>query len=221
MDCKVNQKYASQQDGADDIDAREGKSEGEGISERVVLEVTLNLHKDFVTKSIISKQTELNAHNNALTSSNYERKRCKSMTNFNVMNQEVNRVRKPHDYTNLECLHHDKISLSKSRSTSRVVPFNYPSNVSDGNGSACRNGQLGSSNNFTTLERSVSRTEHALDCLRYINKATDDKNPQGLWKEVEKRFSKLANPDGLLPRASFASCIGLFINLHIAFLKVL
>eukprot|EP00250_Pteridium_aquilinum_P020020 c24671_g1_i1 orf=344-3124(+) len=237
MDSNISHGKALQPDemvGTDCTDARERNLEGEGMSERVVLEVTLSLQEDTVTlasirqaysissqgtKSIILKQKDTGEQDNVLTttasaSSNHDSlswKRSKSMTNSSRVSRAVSRERRPQTCTNFEYSYHDKLSLSKSTSASRVVPFNYPSNFSsDGNVDAFSDEHLGPPcYHNMTLEKSTSRTEYALDCLRFINNATHDKDPQGLWREVETRFHKLANPDCLLPRASFASCIGM------------
>lgn len=225
---------------------RLGEGEREGTSDRVVLEVTLNVHKDSVTlasirqsyslspqgtNAIILEQRGVNYHDYALnnhvhgvndhdhalaiasTSSNYNKsnwKRSKSLTS----SRTTTSYRHHKNYSNLELFFQDKLRLSKTSPASRVVPFNYPSlNFSNDNGiiNNINSGEVVNGQNVepSTLAKSVSRTEHALDCLRFINKATHDRDPQGLWREVEERFHKLATPEGFLSRAKFASCIGM------------
>ncbi|KAG6553108.1 hypothetical protein Mapa_005446 [Marchantia paleacea] len=57
------------------------------------------------------------------------------------------------------------------------------------------------------LARSASSAEHALQGLRFINRATGTADQQQQWEAVKTRFHKLKNADGLLPKSQFANCI--------------
>ncbi|MCO5604128.1 hypothetical protein L7F22_058288 [Adiantum nelumboides] len=60
------------------------------------------------------------------------------------------------------------------------------------------------------LSKSKSRTGQALEGLRFISRTTEGRDPQELWREVEARFQRLANPAScLLSRSDFAACIGM------------
>lgn len=59
------------------------------------------------------------------------------------------------------------------------------------------------------LEKNLSVAEHAILGLRFINRATSDKDLDQLWAEVECRFNKLALSNYLLDRSDFAECIGM------------
>jgi hypothetical protein len=56
------------------------------------------------------------------------------------------------------------------------------------------------------LPRSASK--HALQGLQLISKVTATADQKNLWAGVEKRFHKLADANSMLPKSSFAECIG-------------
>jgi hypothetical protein len=56
------------------------------------------------------------------------------------------------------------------------------------------------------LPRSASK--HALQGLQLISKVTATADQKSLWAGVEKRFHKLADANSMLPKSSFAECIG-------------
>ncbi|KAI3742155.1 hypothetical protein L1987_59835 [Smallanthus sonchifolius] len=58
------------------------------------------------------------------------------------------------------------------------------------------------------LIRTKSSAQRALGGLRFISKTTST-DVDELWKNVESRFTCLANDDGLLDREDFAECIGM------------
>jgi hypothetical protein len=56
------------------------------------------------------------------------------------------------------------------------------------------------------LPRSASK--HALQGLQLISKVTATADQKHLWAGVEKRFHQLADANSMLPKSSFAECIG-------------
>ncbi|CAK9197881.1 unnamed protein product [Sphagnum jensenii] len=57
------------------------------------------------------------------------------------------------------------------------------------------------------LPRSASK--HALQGLQLISKVTATADQKHLWAGVEKRFHQLADANSMLPKSSFAECIGM------------
>ncbi|XP_057860986.1 respiratory burst oxidase homolog protein A isoform X2 [Cryptomeria japonica] len=88
-----------------------------------------------------------------------------------------------------------RVSRSGNIQANRIVPLTFsPDHI--GNGVAPL---------AVHLEKSLSAAEHAIQGLRFISKATGDKE----WLQVETRFDKLAGPDGKLARKDFGACIGM------------
>jgi hypothetical protein len=58
------------------------------------------------------------------------------------------------------------------------------------------------------LELPRSASKHALQGLQLISKVTATADQKHLWAGVEKRFHKLADANSMLPKSSFAECIG-------------
>jgi hypothetical protein len=66
------------------------------------------------------------------------------------------------------------------------------------------------------LPRSASK--HALQGLQLISEVTATADQKNLWAGVEKRFHKLADANSMLPKSSFAECIGGQFNHFLIFI---
>ncbi|KAH9315228.1 hypothetical protein KI387_023855 [Taxus chinensis] len=87
-----------------------------------------------------------------------------------------------------------RVSRTGHIQSNRIVPLAFsPAHISKGTLSLAR------------LDKSLSVAEHAIQGLRFISRATGDKE----WRQVETRFNKLAFADGSLSRKDFAVCIGM------------
>lgn len=99
--------------------------------------------------------------------------------------------------------------LSRNSSSARVKSVAFSGAVAIGEGEP-------------RMSRSVSSAEHALEGLRYINKATITDDQKSQWEEVKKRFDSLKGPDDRLARADFAACIGRWYHIiHSRFFIIL
>ncbi|KAL2635068.1 hypothetical protein R1flu_006547 [Riccia fluitans] len=96
---------------------------------------------------------------------------------------------------------------SKVKSIRFSPDFDPLGDDSSGNFDDQMNPNPPSNNSNARLARSASSAEHALQGLRFINKATATADQQQQWEAVKARFDKLKNAEGLLPKDQFANCI--------------
>eukprot|EP01018_Ginkgo_biloba_P014136 Gb_36903 [translate_table: standard] len=157
-----------------------GSSRESDGQQHVLVEVTLDVHKESVTLRSVM-QSGIEPMENSRTCSN-----SSTPTSKESFAQDSKR------------------SSRNGNMATRIVPLAFsPDRVNDDYNNN------NDAQEAPRLAKSLSVAEHAIQGLRFISRATVDKDLNELWKEVESRFDKLASSDGLLARSDFAECIGM------------
>lgn len=174
-----------------------------GSSQAAMLELSFEVGRDHVTlTSVTPTEVPLENRNNS---------EMGSSTSHEIMDREVD-ARRPSSFresiktvgTLVKQFSHD--FTRNPRSGSKVQDAD---NNNHSNNNLADDPELGKCGSIRIMQKNPSRAEYAIEGLRYISKKTATADQKKSWEQVEARFHKLANGEFMLPRSSFAECIGM------------